>query len=57
MKKILAKSILLKQYENHNKKKNTHNMSQVPQNLEFMQEIVQKGDFLKKPVQELIFLF
>ena len=32
-------------------------MSQVPQNLEFMQEIVQKGDFLKKPVQELIFFF
>ena len=30
-------------------------MSQVPQNLEFMQEIVQKGDFLKKDSRELLF--
>ena len=30
-------------------------MSQGPPNQGFMQEKVQKGDFLKKPLQELIF--
>ena len=36
-------------------KKNLHIMSQGAPNLGFMQEKVQKGDFLKKPSQELIF--
>jgi hypothetical protein len=49
---FLAKSILLKQYENDNKKK-IHNMSQGPPNSGFMQEKVQKGDSLKKPSREL----
>ena len=51
---FLTKSILLKHYENANKKKN-HNMSQGPPNPGFMQEKVQKGDFLKKPLRELNF--
>ena len=51
---FLTKSILLKHYENANKK-NVHNMSQGPPNPGFMQEKVQKGDFLKKPSRELIF--
>ena len=34
-------------------RKNIHNMSQGPPNPGFMQEKVQKGDFLKKPSQEL----
>jgi hypothetical protein len=34
-------------------KKNIHNMSQGPPNPGFIQEKVQKGDFLKKPLQEL----
>jgi hypothetical protein len=39
-------------------RKNIHNMSQGLPNLGFMQEKVQKGDFLKKPSRELIlFLF
>jgi hypothetical protein len=33
--------------------KNIHKMSQGPPNPGFMQEKVQKGDFLKKPLQEL----
>jgi hypothetical protein len=36
-------------------KKNIHNMSQGLPNPGFMQEKVQKGDFLKKPSRELIF--
>ena len=35
---------------------NIHNMPQGWQNQGFMQEKVQKGDFLKKPSQKLIFL-
>jgi hypothetical protein len=35
-------------------RKNIHNMLQCPPNLGFMQEKVQKGDFLKKPSRELI---
>ena len=34
-------------------RKNIHNMSQGPPNPGFMQEKVQKGDFLKKPSREL----
>jgi hypothetical protein len=49
---FLAKSILLKHYENGNNKK-FHNMSQGPPNPGFMQEKVQKGHFLKKPSREL----
>ena len=33
-------------------RKNTHNMSQGPPNPGFIQEKVQKGDFLKKDSQE-----
>ena len=51
---FLTKSILLKHYENANKK-NIHKMSQGPPNPGFMQEKVQKGDFLKKPSRELNF--
>ena len=36
-------------------RKNIHNMSQGPPNPGFMQEKVQKGDFLKKPLRELNF--
>ena len=36
-------------------RKNIHNMPQGPPNPGFMQEKVQKGDFLKKPSQELKF--
>ena len=36
-------------------RKNIHNMSQGPPNPGFMQEKVQKGDFLKKPSRELKF--
>ena len=53
---FLAKSFLLKRYESGNKKKLCI-MSQGPPNLGFMQEKVQKGDFLKKPSRKLIFLF
>ena len=53
-KKFLAKSILLKHYENGNKKIFC-NMSQGPPNPEFMQEKVQKVDFLKKPFLESFF--
>ena len=35
-------------------RKNIHNMSQGPQNPGFMQEKVQKGDFVKKGLRELI---
>jgi hypothetical protein len=38
-------------------RKNIHNMPQSPPNSGFLQEKVQKGDFLKKPLQELIFFF
>jgi hypothetical protein len=38
-------------------RKNIHNMPQAPPNTGFMQEKVQKGNFLKKPLRELIFLF
>ena len=34
-------------------RKNIHNTSQGPPNPGFMQEKVQKGDFLKKPSREL----
>jgi hypothetical protein len=44
--------ILLKHYEMP-VIKNIHNMPQGPQNPGFMQEKVQKGDFLKKPSREL----
>ena len=47
---FLAKSILLKHYENANEKKFR---DQGPHNPEFMQEKVQKGDFLKKPSRDL----
>ena len=53
---FLAKSILLKHYENGNKKK-FQNLSQGPPNPGFMQKKVQKGDFLKKPSRKLKFLF
>ena len=36
-------------------RKNIHNMPQGPSNPRFMQEKVQKGDFLKKPSRELKF--
>jgi hypothetical protein len=36
-------------------RKNFHKMSQGLPNPGFMQEKVQKGDFLKKPLRELIF--
>ena len=36
-------------------RKNIHNLSQGPPNPGFMQEKVQKGDFLKKDSRELIF--
>ena len=36
-------------------RKNIHNMPQGPPNPGFMQEKVQKGDFLKKPSRELKF--
>ena len=51
---FLAKSILLKLYENGNKKKN-RNLSQGPPNPGFMQEKVLKGDFLKKDSREFFF--
>ena len=38
-------------------RKNIHNMPQGPPNLGFMQEKVQKGDFLKKDSLELFFFF
>ena len=38
-------------------RKNIHNMSQAPPNPGFMQEKVQKGDFLKKDSRELKFFF
>ena len=38
-------------------RKNIHNMPQGLPNPGFMQEKVQKGDFLKKPSRELIFFF
>ena len=53
---FLAKSILLKQYENGNKKY-IHNMSHGLPNPWFMQEKVLKGDFLKKPLRELILFY
>jgi hypothetical protein len=55
---FLAKSILLKHYENYNKK-NIRNLSQGPPNQGFMQGNVQKGNFLKKPSAriEKLFLF
>ena len=53
-KNFLAKSILLKHYENGDKKF-FHNMSQGLPNPGFMQEKVQKGDFLKKPTRKLKF--
>ena len=37
-------------------RKNIHNLSQGPPNPGFIQEKVQKGDFLKKPSWELIFV-
>jgi hypothetical protein len=37
-------------------RKNIHNMSLGPPNQGFMQEKVQKGDFLKRTSQKLIFL-
>ena len=49
-----AKSILLKHYENGNKNFFC-NSFQGPPNPRFMQEKVQKGDFLKKPSRELIY--
>ena len=36
-------------------RKNIHKLSQGPPNPGFMQEKVQKGDFLKKPSRELKF--
>ena len=36
-------------------RKNIHNLSQGPPNPGFMQEKVQKGDFLKKDSRELFF--
>ena len=53
---FLAKIILLKHYENGNKK-NIHNLSQGPPNPGLMQEKVQKRDFLKKDSRELKFYF
>ena len=38
-------------------RKNIHNISQVPPNSEFIQEKVQKEDFLKKDLRELGFFF
>ena len=53
---FLAKSFLLKHYEN-GKKNFFCNMSHGLTNPGFMQEKVQKGDFLKKPSRELNFFF
>ena len=39
------------------KRKNVQNMSHGPPNPGFMQEKVQKGDFLKKPSRELKYIF
>ena len=50
---FLAKSILLKHYENGFKNFFFRIMTQGPPNPGFMQEKVQKGDFLKKPLREL----
>jgi hypothetical protein len=47
-----AKSIILKHYENGNKK-NIQNMSQGLPNQGLIQEKVQKGNFSKKPLREL----
>ena len=53
---FLAKSILLKHYENGNKNF-FWNMYQGPPNPGFLQEKVQKGDFLEKDSLELKFFF
>ena len=37
-------------------RKNIHNLSKGPQNPGFMQEKVQNGDFLKKPLQDFFLL-
>ena len=39
------------------KRKNIHNLSKGPPNPGFMQDKVQKEDFLKKDLQELIYCF
>jgi hypothetical protein len=44
---FFAKNILVKYYENGNKK-NIHNLSQGPPNQGFIQEKAQKWDFLKR---------
>ena len=51
---FLTKSILLKHYEDGNKKKYSY-LSKGPPNPGFMQKKVQKGDFLKKTSRESIF--
>ena len=51
---ILAKLKNCQNYENGNKK-NIHNLSKGPPNPGFLQEKVQKGDFLKKDLRELTF--
>ena len=53
---FLAKSILLKQYENDHKIF-FHNMSQGPPKPGFMHEKVQKGDFKKKALTRIVKLF
>ena len=55
---FLAESILLRHYENGNKKKYSQLVPGIPIP-GFMQEKVQKGDFLKKNLTEIekIFLF
>jgi hypothetical protein len=51
-KKMFGQKHFLKHYKNSTNK-NFHNMSQGPSNPGFMQENVQKGDFIKKPSREL----
>ena len=51
-KNFFGQKYSLKDYENGTNK-NFHNMSQGPSNPGFMQEKVQKGDFLKKPSRKL----
>ena len=52
---FLAKSILFWSIMKMAIRKNFHNLSQGPPNPGFMQEKVQKGDFLKKDSRELKF--
>jgi hypothetical protein len=53
---FLAKSILLKHYENGNKKKYPYYVKHVPDQIkDFGRKKFKKGDFLKKLLRELFF--